>query len=118
MKRSSKIEIYRETGKHKGLDCPLASTTINSKCACPGGWRWRLRSSNGKVVAQSSEGYTEPRGLVRGLEIAWLGYHLCPPNTYPDLKWKGWLLTDGKVGRPVVVPQGTDHLWHGRRAAR
>lgn len=32
-------------------------------------FRWRLRSSNGKVISVSSEGYSDKRNALRGLEI-------------------------------------------------
>lgn len=31
------------------------------------GWRWRLRASNGKIVATSGEGYRRRADCVRGL---------------------------------------------------
>lgn len=33
-----------------------------------GEWRWRLVSSNGRVMADSSEGYTRQIDLARALE--------------------------------------------------
>lgn len=33
------------------------------------GWRWRFISSNGRVLADSGQGYARKRACVRGLEI-------------------------------------------------
>ena len=45
MKRNMKIEVFRETGDDKD-------------------WRWRIRSSNGKIVATSGEGYKRKTACV------------------------------------------------------
>jgi uncharacterized protein YegP (UPF0339 family) len=34
-----------------------------------GEWRWRLRVTNGNVVADSAEGYQERRDCERGIEL-------------------------------------------------
>jgi uncharacterized protein len=34
-----------------------------------GGWRWRLRTTNGNVVADSAEGYEHRHDAERGIEI-------------------------------------------------
>jgi uncharacterized protein YegP (UPF0339 family) len=33
-----------------------------------GEWRWRLRSANGQIVADSAEGYTRRRDVERAIE--------------------------------------------------
>jgi uncharacterized protein YegP (UPF0339 family) len=33
-----------------------------------GGWRWRLRASNGKIIADGAEGYSARRKLLDALE--------------------------------------------------
>ena len=47
--RRAKLEIYRD-GRSK--------------------WRWRLRASNGRIVADSGEGYRRRASLLRGIECA------------------------------------------------
>lgn len=32
-------------------------------------YRWRLRSCNGKIISVSSEGYSDKRNALRGLEV-------------------------------------------------
>lgn len=34
-----------------------------------GDWRWRIVSSNGKIVAASSEGFVQRAGAVHNLEL-------------------------------------------------
>lgn len=34
-----------------------------------GEWRWRLRTTNGNIVADSSEGYKRREDCERGIEI-------------------------------------------------
>jgi hypothetical protein len=73
-------------------------------------YRWRLRASNGRVISQSSEGYIEPRDLVRGLELSMPGWRLL------HTAWAGFEMQQfGADPIPVIVPDGTDHLWHARR---
>ena len=33
-----------------------------------GGWRWRLKSKNGQVIATSGQGYAEKRSCMDGIE--------------------------------------------------
>ena len=33
-------------------------------------WRWRLRAANGRIVADSGEGYRRRASLLRGIECA------------------------------------------------
>lgn len=33
-----------------------------------GNWRWRLREANGRIVADSGEGYEDERGVDRAIE--------------------------------------------------
>lgn len=33
------------------------------------GWRWRLRAHNGRIVADSSEGYVSKRSCIKGMDI-------------------------------------------------
>jgi len=33
-----------------------------------GEWRWRLVASNGKIIADSGEGYSSKQGAKRGIE--------------------------------------------------
>lgn len=33
-----------------------------------GEWRWRLRATNGRVIADSGEGYRDRRGVMRAVE--------------------------------------------------
>ena len=47
MKRTPTIETYRDTR---------------------GEWRWRLRASNGRLIADSGEGYSDRRGVMRAIE--------------------------------------------------
>jgi uncharacterized protein YegP (UPF0339 family) len=32
-------------------------------------WRWRARARNGRIIADSAEGYSTRRGAVRGLGV-------------------------------------------------
>lgn len=34
-----------------------------------GEWRWRLRASNGKIIADSGEGYTYYKDCLHGIEL-------------------------------------------------
>ena len=34
-----------------------------------GEYRWRFKSSNGRIIADSAEGYDSKRGCERGIEI-------------------------------------------------
>jgi len=34
-----------------------------------GEWRWRLRRSNGKILADSAEGYKDERDCDHGIEL-------------------------------------------------
>lgn len=34
-----------------------------------GEWRWRLKSANGKIIADSAEGYSSKQACVHGLEL-------------------------------------------------
>jgi uncharacterized protein YegP (UPF0339 family) len=85
------------------------------------GWfRWRFRASNGKVLSQSSEGYVEPKGLVRGLELSHPGYEMLD-GQYGLTGYGGWYLCprDWDTNKqPVIrvrVPDGTVKLWRARR---
>lgn len=46
MKRTPTIDIYRDAS---------------------GEWRWRLRATNGRVIADSGEGYRDRRGIERAV---------------------------------------------------
>ena len=45
--RRAKLEIYRDAKRE---------------------WRWRLRASNGRIVADSGEGYRRKSSMLRGIE--------------------------------------------------
>ena len=45
--RTAKLEIYRDAKRQ---------------------WRWRLRASNGRIVADSGEGYRRKASLLAGIE--------------------------------------------------
>ena len=47
--RRAKLEIYRDRR---------------------GEWRWRLRASNGRIVADSGEGYRRRASMLHGIECA------------------------------------------------
>ena len=34
-----------------------------------GEWRWRLKAANGKVVADSAEGYSSKQGCLNGIDL-------------------------------------------------
>ena len=34
-----------------------------------GEWRWRLRANNGRIIADSGEGYTKKQGCLHGIEL-------------------------------------------------
>lgn len=46
-----KFEVYKQKWSRRGRD----------------GWRWRLRASNGKIVATSGESYRRRADCIRGL---------------------------------------------------
>lgn len=46
--RNHKVEVYRDTA---------------------GKWRWRFRASNGRILADSAEGYTTRSKAIRGAGI-------------------------------------------------
>ena len=35
----------------------------------PGEWRWRLVARNGKIIADSGEGYTNSRDCIKGIRM-------------------------------------------------
>ena len=47
--RTPKLEIYRD-GRRE--------------------WRWRLKASNGRILADSGEGYRRRASMLRGIECA------------------------------------------------
>lgn len=47
MRRTPAIDIYRDTR---------------------GEWRWRLQAANGRIIADSGEGYRDRRGVMRAIE--------------------------------------------------
>jgi uncharacterized protein YegP (UPF0339 family) len=36
-----------------------------------GGWRWRLRARNGRIVAESGEGYSSKRKVLQACDRMW-----------------------------------------------
>lgn len=42
--------------------------TIDIYRDASGDWRWRLRAANGRVIADSGEGYRDRRGVMRAVE--------------------------------------------------
>lgn len=36
-----------------------------------GEWRWRLKASNGRIVADSAEGYARKRNAMRAASLLW-----------------------------------------------
>jgi len=47
--RRAKLELYRDKRRE---------------------WRWRLRASNGRILADSGEGYRRRASMLRGIECA------------------------------------------------
>ena len=47
--RRAKLEIYRDAKRE---------------------WRWRLRAANGRIIADSGEGYRRKASLLGGIECA------------------------------------------------
>jgi hypothetical protein len=47
--RTAKLEIYRDARRE---------------------WRWRLKASNGRILADSGEGYRRKASLLGGIECA------------------------------------------------
>lgn len=39
-----------------------------------GGWRWRLVSANGRILADSAESYKTARAAARGLATAFVAF--------------------------------------------
>jgi hypothetical protein len=116
--RTPKVEIYRTYRRSK----PYEQASVYNSYE----YRWRFRAANGRIVAESGEGYLEPRNLVRGLEIAHPGYTLAVHALDADLDPDQWCLhadwqhayppsVDALGHIPVTVPEGTTHLWNARR---
>ena len=87
--RTARIEVYRE--------CDWGSAE-----PCDHGYRWRLRASNGRVIAQSSEGYRRTRDVVHSLELTWPGFRIY------DEGWDShaWELRNSSQRIPITVPDG------------
>jgi hypothetical protein len=106
--RTPKVEIYRTYRRSK----PYEQASVYNSYE----YRWRFRAANGRIVAESGEGYLEPRNLVRGLEIAHPGCGL-----FYDSEWLLglWTLDEEQaltyLAIPVTVPEGTETLWAARR---
>lgn len=105
-----KIEIYRTYRRSK----PYEQAAIYNSYE----YRWRMRADNGRVVSQSSEGYLEPRNLVRGLEIAMPGWEMVVSGSTDRQVYHCYLFPKLVIGLPhipVTVPEGTESLWAARR---
>ena len=42
-----------------------------------GEWRWRLKARNGRIVADSGEGYKTRAGVLAAVDRVALGVHAC-----------------------------------------
>jgi uncharacterized protein YegP (UPF0339 family) len=51
-----------------------------------GEYRWRLVSSNGRIIADSAEGYVTPAGCIHGMETVFHDLHEEPAPVI-DLLW-------------------------------
>lgn len=118
--RSPKIEIYRSERARVRWHQPQVGDPVGIVDEIPE-YRWRHRAANGRIVAESGEGYLEPRNLVRGLEIAHPGHGLARVDGFDRSgrpTW-GWVLrrpfTVAACDIPVTVPEGTESLWAARR---
>ena len=49
-----------------------------------GEWRWRLRASNGEVVAESEQGFSSKSGVVRSLDVVRRNVAAAEGHTEPD----------------------------------
>ncbi|RRW46565.1 DUF1508 domain-containing protein [Pseudomonas luteola] len=59
------FEIYREKTKSLGLSAGLG-TILGSTS---GDWRWRLVANNGKIIADSGEGYRSRQHCEDGIAL-------------------------------------------------
>ena len=87
-----------------------------------GEYRWRLRAPNGKIIADSAEGYVNKADAERGialvrrlapgarLEDLTGGWHLPDPDPYPLGTIPAWLkhshLLRGPATGPCGIPNG------------
>lgn len=79
---------------------PMVLHFYRSECNCPGGhcvspardWRWRIRASNGRIIADSAESYRKLSDCARG---AWLVTGLELTDLHPG--------DDYGLGRFVVM---------------
>ena len=58
------FNLYRET--KKVIDNPDVGWPTAGN-APVGDWRWHMKSSNGKIVAEGGEGYTHSTDMVRSI---------------------------------------------------
>ena len=49
-----------------------------------GGWRWRLRASNGELVAISEQGFSSKSGVVKGLDVVRRNAAAAEGHTEPE----------------------------------
>ena len=49
-----------------------------------GEWRWRLRASNGELVAVSEQGFSSKSGVVRSLDVVRRNVAAAEGHTEPD----------------------------------
>jgi uncharacterized protein YegP (UPF0339 family) len=45
-----------------------------------GEWRWRMKAGNGRIMADSGEGYTARSGAERALRAIWASIHVYPAD--------------------------------------
>ncbi len=67
-----------------------------------GEWRWRVKTRNGKLVAEGGEGYKNKKSMVRNLVKFFAGATLAAQGGYYS-EYNEWILADGTVGQP---PEG------------
>ena len=95
--RTARIEVYRE--------CEYAEFFFGRVEVGDGDWRWRLRASNGRIIAQSSESYRRTRDVVHTLELTWPASRVVASSMIGGkVRWR--LSLAGYISIPITVPDG------------
>jgi uncharacterized protein YegP (UPF0339 family) len=71
-KASADLEFYEcQVGNCADAlaDDPVARRTFQVYRDAAGGWRWRLAAGNGRLIAESGEGYQHKQDCLHGIEL-------------------------------------------------
>ena len=56
-------------GIDAALDDALGAAAFHVYKDNTGEWRWRLKAANGRIIADSGEGYTDRGGCIHSIEL-------------------------------------------------